>query len=174
MTIPNFITIIRILLTPVIIIYLINDAYFLALILFILAGLSDAADGLIARLFDQKSKLGAFLDPLADKVAIDTITVSLVLVKGLPIWVAAAILGRDLLIVLGGLTLLSRDARVPSSNVWGKGASIAMSGLLLSYAMDAYWLHLPLLILTATLLCISFVSYSIGYVRLRSSVPGAD
>jgi cardiolipin synthase len=68
MTIPNLITSLRIILTPIFIIYLINDRFLAALVVFVVAGLSDGADGLTARLLHQKSKVGAYLDPLADKI----------------------------------------------------------------------------------------------------------
>ena len=68
LTIPNLITLARILLTPLFIIFLIQERYHWALWIFVLAGVSDLVDGLIARRWRQKSPLGAFLDPLADKL----------------------------------------------------------------------------------------------------------
>jgi len=105
MTIPNLITSIRIILTPVFIIYLINDEFQLALILFIVAGLSDAADGLIARLFNQKSKLGAFLDPLADKILLISAFVFLSVKGYVYPWLTVIVISRDVLILLGVLIL---------------------------------------------------------------------
>jgi cardiolipin synthase len=105
MTASNFITSIRIILTPVLIIYLINDEHFIALVLFVLASLSDAADGLIARLFDQKSKLGAFLDPLADKILLVATFVVLSVKDFIPSWFTVVVISRDILILLGVLIL---------------------------------------------------------------------
>ncbi len=105
MTVPNFITSIRIILTPLVIIYLINDEYFIALVLFVLAGLSDAADGLIARLFNQKSKLGAFLDPLADKILLVATFVVLSAKDFIPSWLTVIVISRDILLMLGVLIL---------------------------------------------------------------------
>lgn len=105
MTIPNLITILRIILTPIFIIFLLNDAYLPALILFAVAGISDAVDGLIARLFNQKSKLGAFLDPLADKILLVSAFVVLSAKDDVYAWLAVVVISRDFLILLGVLIL---------------------------------------------------------------------
>jgi cardiolipin synthase len=105
MTVPNLITILRIILTPIFIIYLLNDKPLPALILFILAGISDAADGLIARVFNQKSKLGAFLDPLADKILLISAFVVLAVKGYLHSWLTVIVISRDVFILLGVLIL---------------------------------------------------------------------
>jgi len=105
MTVPNLITILRILLTPIFIIFLLNDEYLPALILFVVAGISDAADGLIARMFNQKSKLGAFLDPLADKILLVSAFVVLSAKDDVYSWLAVIVISRDFLILLGVLIL---------------------------------------------------------------------
>jgi cardiolipin synthase len=105
MTIPNLITSLRIILTPVFIIFLINDKLTSALIFFILAGISDALDGAIARLFDQKSKLGAFLDPLADKLLLASSFVMLAVKGYIYPWLTVIVISRDIMISLGILIL---------------------------------------------------------------------
>lgn len=109
MTIPNLITSIRIILVPIFIIYLINDEFLSALVIFMLAGLSDGADGLVARLFNQKSKLGTYLDPLADKLLLVGAFIFLS-VKGfiLP-WLTVVVISRDIFILLGVLILFLND-----------------------------------------------------------------
>jgi len=105
MTIPNLITSIRIILTPIFVIYLINDRFLSALIVFVIAGLSDGADGFIARLFNQKSRLGAFLDPLADKILLISAFVVLSATDLVPSWLTVVVISRDILILLGVLIL---------------------------------------------------------------------
>ena len=68
MTIPNFLTLVRIILIPLLVILLLENQLGKALGVFVVAGITDALDGLIARMFHQKSKLGAYLDPLADNI----------------------------------------------------------------------------------------------------------
>ena len=105
MTIPNLITSLRIILVPILIIYIIHDRLLSALFVFVLAGLSDGADGLIARLFDQKSKLGAYMDPLADKFLLIAAFITLAMRGLLPPWLTVIVISRDILILLGVLIL---------------------------------------------------------------------
>lgn len=103
MTVPNLITTIRIILAPIFIIYLLNDQFLEALYVFVIAGISDGADGLVARIFNQKSRLGAFLDPLADKILLVAAFVVLAVQSHIPSWLAVIVITRDLLILLGVL-----------------------------------------------------------------------
>jgi len=102
MTIPNLITTIRIVLTPIFVIYVIDDELITGLIILIIIGLSDGIDGLIARLFNQKSKLGAYLDPLADKIILISAFIVLSIHEGLPpSWLTVMVISRDIMILLG-------------------------------------------------------------------------
>ncbi len=105
MTLPNFITIARIFMVPAIVWLLFKQAYGPALVLFVLAGLSDALDGFVAKQFGLRSELGAYLDPLADKVMLVAIYVVLGIFEHLPIWLVIAVVSRDVAIV--GAVLLS-------------------------------------------------------------------
>jgi len=105
MTIPNLITTLRIILVPIFIIYLINERFLEALTVFVLAGLSDGVDGLLARLLNQKSRLGAFLDPLADKILLIAAFVVLAARGFIPVWLTVTVITRDILILLGVLIL---------------------------------------------------------------------
>jgi cardiolipin synthase len=112
MTIPNLITSIRIILTPIFVIYLINEKFLSALIVFVLAGLSDSADGLIARLFNQKSRLGTFLDPLADKILLIAAFITLAIINRIPPWLTVIVISRDVLILLGALILFLNNSEL--------------------------------------------------------------
>ena len=103
MTIPNLITALRIVLAPVFVIYLINDRLSSALIVFLICMISDSIDGMVARLFNQKSKLGAYLDPLADKILLVTAFVFLGVRGYLPSWLTVTAIARDVMILLGVL-----------------------------------------------------------------------
>jgi cardiolipin synthase len=105
LTVPNIITLVRILLTPLFIIFLIQKKYHTALWIFVLAGLSDMADGLIARRWRQKTPLGTFLDPLADKLLMGSSFITLSISHIIPPWLTVIVLSRDLVLVLG-VTLL--------------------------------------------------------------------
>jgi cardiolipin synthase len=99
--IPNILTVLRILITPVFVLFLIRDEHGYALLLFLFAGISDGLDGLIARMFNQRSDLGAVLDPIADKLLLTAAYLSLGILKDIPGWLAIAVISRDVLIVIG-------------------------------------------------------------------------
>ncbi len=112
LTIPNLITLTRILLTPLFIIFLIQGRYPKALLLFILAGVSDLADGLIARVWQQKSPLGTYLDPLADKLLMASSFVTLSIYHQIPSWLTVIVLSRDVALGLGVLIFRLADYRL--------------------------------------------------------------
>ena len=103
MNIPNLISLARLLSVPVAVWFILDDALAAAFWLFVLAGLSDAIDGFIAKRFDQRSALGALLDPIADKALLVGMFVTLGLGHRLPSWVVILVVFRDLLIVGGFL-----------------------------------------------------------------------
>lgn len=105
MTVPNIITLLRFLLVPAVVLALLTGRDDWALISFLLAGLSDGVDGFIARHFNQKSVLGAYLDPMADKLLLVTVFVVLGYMGELPLWLVITAVSRDALIV--GAVLLS-------------------------------------------------------------------
>ena len=109
LTIPNLITLTRILLTPLFIIFLIQGRHRQALAILILAGVSDLADGLIARWWQQKSRLGAYLDPLADKLLMCGSFVTLGISRAIPSWLTVVVLSRDVIIGLGVLIMRLAD-----------------------------------------------------------------
>jgi len=97
--IPNLITIVRLLLVPVSITLVVMREWEAAFIAFLVAGISDAADGLIARHFDMKTELGAYLDPIADKTLLVSCFITLSIIGEVPAWLTIAVVFRDLLIV---------------------------------------------------------------------------
>jgi cardiolipin synthase len=105
MNIPNLLSLLRIILVPVIIIFLIQDSYAKALIAFTAAGLTDALDGTLARLMNQQTELGAFLDPLADKILLSTSFISLSIFGLIPGWLTVIVISRDFIILLGIIIL---------------------------------------------------------------------
>lgn len=105
MNLPNIITLGRLLIVPVVVWAITADEPMLALGLFMLAGVSDAIDGFIARRFNLRTELGAYLDPLADKALLVSIYITLAVAGMIPRWVAIAVVSRDVMIV--GAIMLS-------------------------------------------------------------------
>ncbi len=114
-TLPNLLTVFRMVLVPVFVSLLFYQRFGMALGVFILAGITDGLDGLLARRFDQKSQLGTILDPIADKLLLVTsfIVLSLPSISPqprpghfpVPFWVTAAVLSRDIFIVVGAAAI---------------------------------------------------------------------
>ena len=114
MTIPNFITIFRFLLVPAVVLALLSDDKEWALICFVVAGVSDAVDGFIARHFNQRSALGAYLDPMADKLLLVSVFLVLGFMRELPLWLVVMVVSRDALIVCAVLlsSVMARPVEV--------------------------------------------------------------
>ena len=126
---------------------------------------TDILDGAVARMRGETSEWGKILDPIADKIAIDAISALLVYLKGLPLWVAAAVIGRDVLIVAGGALMASRIRVVPPSNAWGKATTCVMAALLVCFAMDFDTPKTALVYAAGILIVASTVSYAVTFAR---------
>lgn len=149
-TLPNLLTISRILLTPGFVMAYANRRFDLAWALFAVAGLTDALDGLLARLLKQRTRLGSMLDPLADKVLLVTSFICLSLGGFLPSWLATLVVSRDAIIV-GGLVVLNFwGAEVKSGirpSLLGKLTTVAQIGLVLFVmAQETFGLWRPVLL----------------------------
>jgi cardiolipin synthase (CMP-forming) len=104
-TIPNLLTLLRMGLVPPFVVFLINGEAKKALLIVLAAGVTDALDGFIARFFNQRSALGALLDPLADKLLVDSAYVVLAIPTihhgfQIPLWVTVLVIARDVLLVV--------------------------------------------------------------------------
>jgi len=99
--IPNMLSVTRILLTPLFVICLIRDMFYPAAAVFAIAGISDALDGFFARWFNQRTVLGAYLDPIADKILLMSAFVCLAILKVIPPWLTVIVISRDIIIVIG-------------------------------------------------------------------------
>ncbi|TAN43371.1 MAG: CDP-alcohol phosphatidyltransferase family protein [Nitrospirae bacterium] len=133
--IPNTLTIARIVIIPVFVTAIIYAKYDYALYLFVVAMLTDLLDGLFARLADQKTELGTFLDPLADKFLLVTSFILFSLYGWIPKWLAVTIISRDLIVVIGWVLLSLIFHRSKVEPVLLGKAAIASQLLLLAYIL---------------------------------------
>lgn len=106
MNLPNSLTLIRVLLIPFFVIFIINKYFNLALITFAIAGITDGIDGLIARWTHQRTELGAYLDPIADKLLLIASFITLAIIEMVPSWLAVIVITRDVIILLGFLVMI--------------------------------------------------------------------
>lgn len=169
-TIPNMLTVSRILLTPGFVMAYATQNFRLAWLLFAVAGFTDALDGALARLLKQRSQLGAMLDPLADKVLLVTSFICLAINGWIPVWLATLAVSRDAIIV-GGLAVLhfwGVDVKSRIRPIWSsKLTTTAQIGLVLFVMLErTFEWQVPtlggwLVSLTAALTIISGVHYVI-------------
>lgn len=105
MNIPNVLTILRILLVPLFVYMLVYGHSGWALGVFVAAGFTDALDGAIARMWNQQSTLGRYLDPLADKVLLTSAFIALAVMNWIPFWVLLIVVSRDIILLLGTVVM---------------------------------------------------------------------
>lgn len=125
-TVPNVLSFLRLLSVPVFVWLFVSGRENAAVVLYSVGAVSDFFDGVIARRFDQVSEIGKLLDPLADRILIIALVVALVAREALPLWLAIAIVGRDLLL-LSVFPILERR-KVPriAVNFTGKSATASL------------------------------------------------
>lgn len=168
LTIPNLLTISRILLTPGFVIAFLDERFDLAWVLFAVAGLTDALDGILARVLKQRSRLGSILDPLADKLLLVTSFICLAVNGWAPRWLVVLVVSRDVIIV-GGLTLIQLfgvDVRSRINPSWlSKTTTCVQISLVLfvmvqkSFKLDLSPGGAVLVYLTAVLTLVSLLHY---------------
>ena len=144
LNIPNTLTIGRIVIIPVFLTAIIYKRYDYAFYLFIIAAMTDMFDGLFARLKDQRTSLGMFLDPLADKFLIVTSIIILSVYGWIPKWLAITVISRDIIVVIGWFLvyLVSGTAKVEPS-LLGR-ATIWVQSVFIAYVlMNMTFLSLP-------------------------------
>ena len=121
--IPNILTIIRFLLIPFILLNIFTGNYILAFVVFTISGLTDIADGFIARKFNLISNFGKLMDPLADKLTQIATLTSLVIVNIIPLWILIIVLLKEFIMIVGASFLYGKDV-VVYSKWYGKLATI--------------------------------------------------
>src|ERR1051325_1034491 len=118
---PNLLTLLRLIFIPFAVIAVLDSRYFWALALFILAGISDALDGLLARLLKQKTLLGQYLDPIADKLLLSTLFPVLSATHKIPWMVTILVMSRDVsLLIVAAIFTLTTSYREFKPNIFGK------------------------------------------------------
>jgi len=159
MNIPNSLTILRILLIPCYIGLLVYGKFNQALIVLLVAGLTDALDGLIARVTNQHTRLGAVLDPLADKLLLTSGFITLSMIHVIPSWVTILVVSRDLILLLGTAVAHFAEFRVDLTPTFlGKGTTF----LQLSYVVLVIFLSSRHIDLTVILpLLFGMVSFTL-------------
>ena len=174
-TIPNVLTMIRIILIPVFVVLFFNNMKKAALAVFIAASLTDMLDGYLARKLNQITDFGKLFDPLADKLMVLTAMVCQTFWGPLPLTAVIIVAAKELMMVLGGAFMLSRNV-VVYSNYAGKAAQVGfIASLILSFFHEEFvngnivlWGMTPdilLLWITVALAVIAMIVYAAGAVK---------
>jgi len=168
--IPNLITLVRILLTVPIALALVHQQLDTTLILFAIAALSDALDGFLARRFGWQSELGAILDPIADKLLLATVFISLTVLGLVPLWLMAAALARDAIIVSGAAAyrvfigpLTAQPSMVSKLNTLCQAAFVLVVVARAAFAEPPLWAEAALGALVFVTTVVSGIDYVMTY-----------
>lgn len=176
-SIPNIITLCRILLVPVVVWAIASNEMAIAFAVFVVAGVSDAVDGFLAKRFNMASELGALLDPLADKALLVSIYVSLGIWGAIPRWLVILVVSRDIMIVgavmiswVFGKPIPMKPLMVSKLNTVAQVAFAAMvlGALAFGFEPMPYDLFLMGAVTVLTLLSVSF--YLVEWMRHMSTI----
>jgi cardiolipin synthase (CMP-forming) len=143
-TAPNLLTLLRICLAPFLVAAILENQYKLGFCLFLIAGLTDALDGALARMLHQRSMLGQYLDPVADKLLLSTLFLVLLHKNLIPTTVTVLVFGRDVGILLVSAILYAAIGRREfHPSIFGKANTLAqitaVAAVLLNQLTTAYW-----------------------------------
>ena len=177
MTFPNLITLARILSVPVLVWAIASGEMLIAFLLFVAAGVSDLVDGFLAKRFNMTSEIGAYLDPLADKVLIVSIYVALGITGAIPRWLVILVVSRDIMIVSAVIVSWLFDKPIPMKPLMvsklNTVAQVAFAALVLAslgfnFKPSPYDLILMGFVTVFTLVSVSL--YLVEWVRHMSTI----
>jgi cardiolipin synthase len=176
-SIPNIITLGRILLVPIIVWAIASNQMEIAFAIFVVAGVSDAVDGFLAKRFNMASELGALLDPLADKALLVSIFISLGIWGAVPLWLVILVVSRDIMIVGAVIVSWLFDKPIPMKPLMvsklNTGAQVAFAALVLAalgFGFDPSPYEVILMVIVAVLTLLSVAFYVVEWVRHMGTI----
>lgn len=179
--IPNLICVIRIILVAPIVWSLVDGRYGLALALTLIAGLSDALDGYLARRFDWRSWLGGLLDPAADKLLMFSLFVTLTCLGWVPVWFTVIVIGRDLVIIGGAIAYRLLVGRVEGNPTLVSKANTVLQIVFALLTITHAWRGWPpmlslqalgsLILVTIAISVLQYLAFGFGELRRKRNAP---
>lgn len=178
MNLPNLISLMRLFMVPVIIWLIIDQQFGLAFILFVAAGISDLLDGLLARLLKSQTMVGKFLDPLADKVLLVGVFVTLGIQGFIPSWLVILVTFRDFLILGGALLALLYSSNLEIKPLFISKVNTVLQLIMIIFVLAKMVLNRPptvydqvLSIIVAATTLISGVAYVRKWLKNAGNTP---
>ncbi|MCK4892412.1 MAG: CDP-alcohol phosphatidyltransferase family protein [Calditrichia bacterium] len=165
-TYSNLLSISRLILGVFLYYFIVTRHSYLAILLALLAVITDYADGYVARKRGETSELGKILDPVADKVTVALGAIGLYQAYDLPLWIVILITGRDALILIGSIFLVDKVRGIVASEMPGKIAVTIISLLLIAYLFEWNPIKIPLLLITLAALIFSSIFYLIKFIKI--------
>ncbi len=172
-TVPNFLTLLRIVLIVPMSHYILKESYLYAGSMLLLSAISDMLDGVIARKFHQVTQLGKILDPIADKLTLIVIVLSLSVNYPYVYPFVAVMLVKEILMLTGGAILLKKKIRPPAAKWFGKAATaffygsvITVIGLRALWNINLPWLVTGLFALSTGLMVFALLNYGVMFLML--------
>lgn len=179
MNLPNLISLMRLFMVPVIIWLIIDRKFGFAFLLFVAAGISDLLDGLLARLLKSQTTVGKFLDPLADKVLLVGVFVTLGVQGFVPSWLVILVTFRDFIILGGALLALFYNSNLEIKPLFISKVNTVMQLIMITFVLAKMVLNRPptlydhiLYIVIAATTLISGVAYVRKWLKNTSNNPG--
>ena len=165
-TAPNQLTLLRMLFLPFIVISLVDDHYTTALVLFVLAGMSDGLDGLLARRLHQQTVLGQYLDPIADKLLLSTLFLILSILHKIPWKYTVLVFGRDVAILVTSAVLYTiAGLRNFKPSIFGKANTCAQIAAIFFVMLFEIYQFRSLWIARTVFLWATFIFTAISWVH---------
>jgi cardiolipin synthase (CMP-forming) len=164
-TVPNQITLLRLGFLPIFLILISYERYKWALLVLVIAGLSDAIDGLLARGLNQKSSLGAYLDPIADKLLLSSSFIILAFKKQIAWWLTIMVFSRDILILIVAVVILLVSGYRPfPPSIWGKLTTACEIVLVFAVVLSVAYPDVPLeMLIRIFVYAVAFLSAFSGF-----------
>ena len=175
MNLPNLLTLIRFLLVPVMSYFLVSKNFTLAIIIYILASITDVLDGFIARKYNMITKLGKFLDPMADKLLQFSALLGLWVVGIIPFWITLIFFLKEIFMGLGAIKLLKNKDVVVPSKWFGKMSTVfffvaIVFSMLSENVLVLKPYVLPMFILALLSLVFAFIMYLLNFLKVEKKI----
>lgn len=168
MNLPNLISLMRLFMVPLIIWLIIEQKFVMAFIFFIIAGVSDLLDGLLARIMKSQTLIGKFLDPLADKALLVGVFITLGIQGFIPSWLVILVTFRDFIILVGALIAILYNSNFEIKPLFISKINTVMQLILIVFILGKKVLHLPSNVYNDILyiiITITTVMSGVAYVR---------